>query len=89
MIEAVRILLLIIFAVTDLVVYMLILNILTDRGHALAGFRTHVNNLLEFSTLIDVTKDRAEKRHYKFLIRTYIGSLILLIATVLTYFIKL
>ena len=89
MIEAIRIFFLTVFLVTDVIIYLLIWNILTERGNHLTGFRTHVNNLLDFSAMIGATENPTEKKYYRLLIHSYIFCLVALVVTIITYFIKL
>jgi hypothetical protein len=87
--DAIRILLLIVFATSGLIIYLLIYNILTEKGFKLSDFRTNINNLLDFSDIIDKTEDRKQKRYYKILLRSFLFSLFLFIGTILTFLIDL
>jgi hypothetical protein len=87
--EAVRFLFLIVFALSSGVIYLLIYNILTERGFKTSGFRTHVNNLLDFSDLVKKTQDQNEKRYYKNLIRAFLVIIVLFLGTALTFIIDI
>lgn len=87
--DALRILFLIVFAVSANIIYLVIYNILTEKGYSLSGFRIHINNLLDFSDLIRKTADLKEKRRYNLLLRSFILMLVLLLGTALTYLIDI
>lgn len=80
--DAIMILLLIVFAVFANIIYLLIYNILTEKGFKAPWFRGHVNNLLEFSDLASKTENAGDKRYYKNLLRTYLLFIVLFIGTV-------
>lgn len=67
--DAIRILLLIVFATAGLVIYLLIYNILVEKGYKLSDSRTSITNLIDFSDLIYKTKDHSQKASYKILFK--------------------
>jgi hypothetical protein len=83
--EAIRILFLIVFAVFANIVYLLIYNILTEKGIKVTWFRGHISTLLDFSDLANKTENLGDKRYYKNLLRTFIVILILFIGTASTF----
>lgn len=87
--EAIRILLLIVFATAGLVIYLLIYNILVEKGYKLSDSLTSITNLIDFSDLIYKTKDHSQKASYKILFRSLLVFLFLLIGTIMTFLIDL
>ena len=83
--DAVRILLLITFPLCGLITYLIIVNVLTEKGDKLANYKTHVFNLLDFLDLIHSTTIQNEKRYYKRLLTTLITSVIFFLGTGFTF----
>jgi hypothetical protein len=84
-----RILLLVIFLVFGNILYLLIHNILTEKGIKVSLFKGHINHLLDFSSLIERTEDKQEQKYFKKILRGFYGVLICFICTALTYIVDL
>jgi hypothetical protein len=89
LLDALRILFLIVFVVFGNIIYLLIYNILTEKGQKMSGFKFQINNLLDFSDLIAKTDNAKEKRYFRILLRSFVVLLILFIGTGLTFFLDL
>lgn len=83
--DAVRILLLIVFPLCGLITYLVIVNILTEKGYKSSNLKFHIFNLLDFRDLIQSTTEIKERKYYKRLLTTLTISILLFVGTGLSF----
>lgn len=83
--DAVRILVIVVFVVFGNIIWYSIKNILSENGYKISWFSGHFGDLIDFSHLIDKTTDIKDKRNYRLLLRGLIIIIILFFATLLSF----
>lgn len=85
LIDIIRFPILIVLVIIVNVFWYEIKNILLVNGYKVSWFSGHFGNLLDFSNLIDNTYDQNEKNRYKLIFRGLIVTILIFIATVVTF----
>jgi hypothetical protein len=80
--DAIRIFLLIVFAIVGNILWYSIKSILSDKGYETYWYRGHFSNLFDFSDLISKTTDPTDKKTYKNLFRGLLITLVFFIGTI-------
>ena len=83
--EAIQFLLLLVFALSTFISYLVIVNILTEKGNTRSNHQNHILNLLDFLDVIHSTTQQAERSYYKRLIVICISSFLLFLATAFAF----
>jgi hypothetical protein len=86
---AIRILFLIAFVVFGNIFYLLIHNILTEKGINVSFFKSHFNHLHDFSLLIKRTENKREQKYFRNILRGFYGVLICFACTAFTFIVDI
>ncbi len=85
-IDVLRILLLIVFPLSALITYLVIVNILQEKGNKFAHYKPHYLNIPDFLDLIHSTTQQNDKKYYKKLLAILILSITFFIGTAFSLF---